>query len=186
MTLADKITSSVKGVTPAGVIQLSHFASSVAFLSQGVPFLQAGQEFIRSKGGDENSYKSSDEVNSLKWSTKSKYVSTTNYFKGLIALRKAHPAFRMTTAAQVKANLKFLPTTNEVIAYTINGAAVKDSAKTILVIHNPNPGPSVVTLPTKSKWSVLVKGAIAGTKTIQTLNTKTITIQGQSTMVLKQ
>ena len=186
MTLADKITSSVKGVTPAGVIQLSHFASSIAFLSQGVPFMQAGQEFIRSKGGDENSYKSSDEVNSLKWSTKSKYVSTTKYFKGLIALRKAHPAFRMTTAAQVKANLKFIPTTNEVIAYTINGAAVKDSAKTILVIHNPNPGPSVVTLLTKSKWSVLVKGSIAGAKTIGTLNTKTITIQGQSTMVLKQ
>jgi pullulanase len=158
----------------------------VAFLSQGIPFMQAGQEFLRSKGGDENSYKSSDEVNSLKWSTKSKYVSTTNYFKGLIALRKAHPAFRMTTAAQVKANLKFLPTTNEVIAYTINGAAVKDSAKTILVIHNPNPGTATLTLPTKSKWSVLVKGAIAGTKTLGTLNTKTITIQGQSTMVLKQ
>jgi pullulanase len=92
----------------------------------------------------------------------------------------------MTTAAQIKANIKFIPTTNEVIAYTINGAAVKDSAKTILVIHNPNPGPSVVTLPTKSKWSVLVKGALAGTKTIETLNSKTITIQGQTTMVLKQ
>jgi hypothetical protein len=92
----------------------------------------------------------------------------------------------MSTTAQVKANLKFLPTTNEVIAYTINGAAVKDSAKTILVIHNPNPGTATLALPTKSKWSVLVKGAIAGTKTIETLNTKTITIQGQSTMVLKQ
>lgn len=92
----------------------------------------------------------------------------------------------MSTAAQVKANLKFLPTTNEVIAYTINGAAMKDSAKTILVIHNPYPGNAVLTLPSKSKWSVIVKGALAGTKTIETLNSKTITVQGQSTMVIKQ
>jgi pullulanase/glycogen debranching enzyme len=186
MTLADKITSSVKGVTPAGVIQLSHFASSVAFLSQGIPFMQAGQEFLRSKGGDENSYKSSDEVNSLKWSTKSKYVSTTKYFQGLIALRKAHPAFRMSTTAQIKANLKFLPTTNEVIAYTINGAAVKDSAKTILVIHNPNPGPASIALPQKGKWSVLVKGSRAGTKAIETLSATKVSVAGQTTMVLTQ
>jgi pullulanase len=186
LALADKITASVKGVTPAGIAQLSHFATSVAFLSQGVPFMQAGQEFLRSKNGDENSYKSSDEVNSLKWSTKSKYVATTKYFQGLIALRKAHPAFRMSTTAQLKANLKFIPTTNDLIAYTLNGAAVKDSAKTILVIHNPNLGTSTLTLPTKSKWSVLVKGAVAGKKAIETLNTKTISIQGQSTMVLTQ
>jgi pullulanase/glycogen debranching enzyme len=186
LALADKITASVKSVTPAGIAQLSHFATSVAFLSQGVPFMQAGQEFLRSKNGDENSYKSSDEVNSLKWSTKSKYVATTKYFQGLIALRKAHPAFRMSTTAQLKANLKFIPTTNDLIAYTLNGAAVKDSAKTILVIHNPNLGTSTLTLPTKSKWSVLVKGAIAGNKAIETLNTKTISIQGQSTMVLTQ
>ena len=186
LALADKITASVKGVTPAGIAQLSHFATSVAFLSQGVPFMQAGQEFLRSKNGDENSYKSSDEVNSLKWSTKSKYVATTKYFQGLIALRKAHPAFRMSTTAQLKANLKFIPTTNDLIAYTLNGAAVKDSAKTILVIHNPNLGTSTLTLPTKSKWSVLVKGAVAGNKAIETLNTKTISIQGQSTMVLTQ
>lgn len=186
LALADKITASVKGVTPAGIAQLSHFATSVAFLSQGVPFMQAGQEFLRSKNGDENSYKSSDEVNSLKWSTKSKYVATTKYFQGLISLRKAHPAFRMSTTAQLKANLKFIPTTNDLIAYTLNGAAVKDSAKTILVIHNPNLGTSTLTLPTKSKWSVLVKGAIAGNKAIETLNTKTISIQGQTTMVLTQ
>ena len=141
---------------------------------------------MRSKNGDENSYKSSDEVNSLKWSAKSKYVATTKYFQGLITLRKAHPAFRMSTTAQLKANLKFIPTTNDLIAYTLNGVAVKDSAKTILVIHNPNLGTSTLTLPTKSKWSVLVKGAVAGNKAIETLNTKTISIQGQSTMVLTQ
>ena len=186
LTLADKISSSVKGVTPAGVIQLSQFASSVALLSQGVPFVQAGQEFVRSKGGDENSYKSSDEVNSLKWSTKNKYASTTKYFQGLIALRKAHPAFRMSTTADLKANLKFIETTNDVIIYTLNGKAVKDSSKLIVVIHNPNPGPTVVTLPNKGKWSILVKGSVAGTKAIEALSTNKVSVQGQTTMVLTQ
>jgi pullulanase len=186
LALADKITSSVKGVSPAGVAQLSHFATSVAFLAQGVPFMQAGQEFLRSKNGDENSYKSSDEVNSLKWSTKARNATTTKYFQGLIALRKAHPAFRMSTASAVKANLKFIPTTNDVIVYTLNGKAVRDSAKLIVVIHNPNPGAASVTLPNKGKWSVLVKGSVAGTKAIQTLSTNKVSVAGQTTMVLTQ
>jgi pullulanase len=186
LALADKITASVKGVSPAGVAQLSHFATSVAFLAQGVPFMQAGQEFLRSKNGDENSYKSSDEVNSLKWSTKARNATTTKYFQGLIALRKAHPAFRMSTAAAVKANLKFISTTNDVIVYTLNGKAVKDPAKLIVVIHNPNPGATSVTLPNKGKWSVLVKGSVAGTKAIQTLSTNKVSVAGQTTMVLTQ
>ncbi len=186
LALADKITASVKGVTPAGVAQLSHFATSVAFLAQGVPFMQAGQEFLRSKNGDENSYKSSDEVNSLKWSTKARNATTTKYFQGLIALRKAHPAFRMSTAAAVKANLKFIPTTNDVIVYTLNGKAVKGPANLIVVIHNPNPGATSVSLPNKGKWSVVVKGSIAGTKAIETLSTNKVSVAGQTTMVLTQ
>ena len=186
LALADKISSSVKGVSPAGIAQLSHFATSVAFLAQGVPFMQAGQEFLRSKNGDENSYKSSDEVNSLKWSTKARNAATTKYFQGLIALRKAHPAFRMSTTAAVKANLKFIPTTNDVIVYTLNGKAVKDSAKLIVVIHNPNPGSTSVALPNKGKWSVLVKGSVAGTKAIETLSANKVSVAGQTTMVLTQ
>ena len=186
LTLADKLTASVKGVTPAGVAQLSQFASSVAFLAQGVPFLQAGQEFVRSKNGNENSYNADDATNSLKWSTKVKYAATTKYYQGLFALRAAHPAFRMSTTAQVKANLKFLKTTNDVIAYTLNGKAVKDKASTIVVIHNPNPGAAIVTLPNKKKWAIVVKGGVAGTKTIESITANKVSVAGQTTMVLTQ
>jgi pullulanase len=186
LSLADKLTASVKGVTPAGVAQLSQFASSVAFLAQGVPFLQAGQEFVRSKNGNENSYNADDATNSLKWSTKAKYAATTKYYQGLFALRAAHPAFRMSTTAQVKANLKFLKTTNDVIAYTLNGKAVKDKASTIVVIHNPNPGAAIVTLPNKKKWAIVVKGGIAGTKTIESITANKVSVAGQTTMVLTQ
>ena len=186
LTLADKLNASVKGISPAGVAQLSQFASSVAFLSQGVPFLQAGQEFLRSKNGNENSYNADDETNSLKWSTKVKYAATTKYYQGLFALRAAHPAFRMSTTAQVKANLKFLTTKNNVIAYSLNGKAVKDNAKTIVVIHNPNPGAEAVTLPNGKKWSIVVKGGVAGTKTIETVTASKVNVAGQTTMVLTQ
>ena len=186
LSLADKLTASVKGVTPAGVAQLSQFASSVAFLAQGVPFLQAGQEFVRSKNGNENSYNADDATNSLKWSTKVKYVATTKYYQGLFALRAAHPAFRMSTTAQVKANLKFLKTTNDVIAYSLNGKAVKDKASTIVVIHNPNPGAAIVTLPNKKKWAIVVKGGVAGTKTIESITANKVSVAGQTTMVLTQ
>mgnify|MGYP000492065423 FL=1 len=186
LSLADKLTASVKGVSPAGVAQLSQFASSVAFLAQGVPFLQAGQEFVRSKNGNENSYNADDATNSLKWSTKVKYAATTKYYQGLFALRAAHPAFRMSTTAQVKANLKFLKTTNDVIAYSLNGKAVKDKASTIVVIHNPNPGAATVTLPNKKKWEIVVKGGVAGTKTIESITAGKVSVAGQTTMVLTQ
>lgn len=186
LTLADKVTASVKGVSPAGIAQVSQFAASVIFLSQGVPFIQAGQEFLRSKAGDENSYKSSDAVNSLKWSTKSKYGATTAYYKGLIALRAAHPALRMSTTAQIKANLKFLNPGNNLIAYTINGKALKDKAATIVVIHNPNPTPAAVTLPNAKKWSVLVKGSVAGNKVLETISSAKVSVAAGTTLVLTQ
>ena len=186
LTLADKITASVKGVTPASLVQLSQFASSVALLSQGVPFIQAGQEFLRSKGGDENSYKSSDAVNSLKWSTKAKYGATVSYFSGLIAFRAAHPALRISSADQVKSNLKFLAAPENVIAYSLNGKAVKDSLSSIVVIHNANPGALKMTLPNSKKWSVFINGAKAGTKVLQSVTGGKLSVAGQSTIVLGQ
>ncbi len=186
LTLADKLTASVKGISPTGIAQLSQFATSVAFLSQGVPFMQAGQEFLRSKNGDDNSYKSDDTTNSLKWGTKLKYSSTVNYYKGLIALRAAHPAFRITTTAEVKANIKFLNGSDTLIAYSINGKAVGDKAKTIVVIHNADTAGATFTLPNSGSWNILAKGSLIGTKTLQVLKSGKVVVPAQSTMVLKQ
>ena len=186
LTLADKIAASVPDSAPAKIAQLSRFSSSIALLAQGLPFIQAGQEFLRSKGGDANSYQSSDAVNSLKWGTKSSNIVTYKYFQGLIALRKAHPAFRMTTAAQVTKNLKILTSPSNVIAYSIAGKAVKDSATSVVVIHNANTTPQVVKLPKGGKWSILVSGDKAGTSVISAGTMVQVTVAAQSTMVLTQ
>ena len=186
MTLVDKITASVKDAKPAEIAQLSRLASSIPFLAQGMPFMQAGQEFLRSKGGDSNSYKSSDLVNSLKWSTQSTHASTVKYFKGLIALRKAHPAFRMETTDQVRKNLKFITSPEGTIAYSINGSAVKDSAATLVVVHNANTTPQTITLPKSGSWSVLVESAIAGTSVIRKITGSSIVVEARSTLVITQ
>ena len=186
MTLVDKITASVKDATPADIAQLSRLASSIAFLSQGMPFMQAGQEFLRSKGGDPNSYKSSDLVNSLKWGTQTTHKATVKYFKGLIALRKAHPAFRMATTELVRKNLKFLTSPEGTIAYLLNGAAVKDSAGTLVVIHNANTTPQTISLPKSGSWSVHVEADRAGTSVLRKISGDSVVVAPRSTLVITQ
>ena len=185
MTLFDKIQSSVKGVTPQESAKLSRLSTSFAFLAQGMPFMQAGQEFLRSKKGDSNSYKSSDDVNSLKWDTKAANITTVNYYKGLIALRKAHPSFRMTTAAQIKSGLKFLPAPDGTIAYSINGTKVGDSASTFVVFHNANTSAQALTLPKSTTYSVIVEKDKAGVNVLRKFKGSSIKVDPRSTIVLK-
>jgi len=112
-------------------------ALSIVLTSQGISFLHAGTEFLRSKKGVENSYNAGDSINAIDWSLKSQNKDVFDYVKGLIALRKAHPAFRMSTAKQIATHLVFKTCMPPgVIAYTINGKAIGDSWNTILVIIN--------------------------------------------------
>ncbi len=187
LTLFDKLKASVKTTDSAKIEALDRLSSSIMILAQGVPFMQAGQEFLRSKNGDSNSYKSDDTVNSLKWNLRTKNVATVSYFKGLIELRKAHPSFRMSSSSQVKKNLVFLKEPNNVIAYHLNGNALKDSWKAIVVAHNPNSAAVTVTLPSKGNWKIVVQGARAGTKVLSTLKaTSSVSVPGQSTLVLEK
>lgn len=187
LTLFDKLTASVSGATPAKIESLDRLSASIAFLAQGVPFMQAGQEFLRSKNGDSNSYKSSDAINSIKWDLRAKNASTVNYYKGIIALRKAHPAFRLATTPLVQKNLTFIKAPTGVIAYSLKGAAVKDSWGSIVVVHNPGASSATVTLPSKGDWKVVVQGAKAGVKVIQTLKSATkVSVPAMSTLVVEK
>jgi pullulanase len=108
-----------------------------------------------------------------------------NYYKGLIALRKAHPAFRMNTPSSIAANLKFLSAPNDVLAYSLNGKAVKDTWSSIVVIANPNSSSQKVTLPSVGNWNVVVQGDNAGVATLTVLkNTKVVTVAANTTLVI--
>jgi len=183
LTLWDKLTAST-ALSVGDRTKVDQMIASVVILAQGVPFQQAGQEFLRSKNGDENSYKSSDLVNSLKWNLASTNVATVNYYAGLYALRAAHPAFRLATTAAVRSTLKFVSQAKGVISYTLNGKAAKDKAGTIFVAHNPNKVNVTVKLPATGTWSVLVNGAKAGTKALAKVKGKTAVVPAYSTLVL--
>src|SRR5262249_40581595 len=93
-TLSDKLTHTNPGQTPAEREAMARLAHAAVFLSQGIPFLHAGEEFLRTKGGVENSYQSPDKVNGLDWTALSRHADTVNWIRGLIALRRGRPEFR--------------------------------------------------------------------------------------------
>jgi pullulanase len=184
-TLFDKLWSVNNQQSLPAVVKQQRQIGALILLAQGTPFIQAGQEFLRSKDGDHNSYNSSDQVNSLKWPERVKHRSTVDYHKGLIALRKAHPAFRMSSPAAISANLKFLNAPDDVLAYSLNGKAVKDKWATIVVISNPNSTSKKVTLPSTGNWNVVVNGDKAGVTTLSVLKkTKVATVAANSTLVV--
>ena len=107
-TLADKLAISLNGGnSPEGWKAYEDFtkeqqdnlraqnklAAAFVFLAQGTPFINGGQEFMRTKKGNENSYNSSDEINQIDLSYKEKFNDVYNVYKGLIALRKSTDAF---------------------------------------------------------------------------------------------
>lgn len=187
MTLFDKLQASMPRATAAERQRVFALSSSIAILAQGLPFIHAGQEFMRTKGGDDNSYQSGDKVNAIKWNQRVTNAGMTSYFKGLVQLRRAHPAFRMSTADEVKANLTFLPASSSVIAYSLNGKAVGDSWSQIVVAHNPNKKAVTIKLPTRGEWKIVVQGQKAGVKTLSTLkNATSVSVPAQSTLVLQR
>ncbi len=185
-TVFDKLTSSVPGATTVTITRMDEMSAVIVYLSEGVPFIQAGQEFLRSKGGNGNSYNANDEVNSIKWSTLPLNIAVNNYYKGLLALRNAHPAFRLSTASAIKTNLSFIPTFDGVIAYSLDGSKSKDSWKKIVVAYNATSTPSKVTLPSGGKWNLVVSGNIAGTKVLSSINAQQVTVPALGSIVLEQ
>lgn len=111
--------------------RMHKLAAVIIFTSQGVPFMQAGQEMCRTKFDVENSYESPDEINMIRWKSKVSEWTTVCYYRGLILLRRSHPEiFCMQTAAEIHESLIFyedlgLPVPDRCIAYRIEGDSEK-------------------------------------------------------------
>jgi pullulanase len=136
-------------------------AQTAVFLSQGVPFMLAGEEIFRDKKGVQNTYKSPDSINLINWANKTRYQTLFEYYKTLIALRKAHPAFRMGDAELIREHLYFLPVQqSNVIAYELTNHANGDDWGNIIVILNGNPGDIRIDIPLGAYTAVLRDGLI--------------------------
>lgn len=146
--------------------KMHRLASAIMMTSQGIPFIHAGQEFMRTKNGVENSYRSDTSINWLDWERANERESDVDFMRKLIRLRRKHPAFRMKTSEQIRKNLVFEGAPVGVIAYTLRNHANGDEAKHIFVIHNTNKHDAIIPFPLKEDWKVgfgeveIIKGKV--------------------------
>ena len=171
-TLFDRIKMSTPDASFADRVKMNNLAAAIVMTSQGVPFIHAGEELLRSKPledgtFDHNSYRSSDEVNNLKWAdlSQAEYQLTNAYYQGLIAFRKAHPALRMTTAEEVAQKITKLGGLDfNVVGFHI-AAGANGEENELIVVFNPTPNASAVKLP-EGEWTIYINGDKAGTQSL--------------------
>ena len=175
-TLFDRLSLVNPDAPRQTLIRQNRLAAAFVFLSQGVPFLQAGEEILRTKPKgrgkfDDNSYRSPDRVNAIRWDTLEcpEYQETLAYYKGLIAFRKAHEGLRQTGREAVQASVFPVETGNpKAVCYR-----VEDRYHSILAIFNADDQPLTMTLP-DGTWDVNIHDGAAGTVPL-------FTAQGQVT-----
>ena len=157
-TLVDKLKLSVQGDHAADeLIPIDKLVHTVLLTAQGIPFIRSGEEIMQDKQGEPNSYKSPDSINRIDWSLKAKNREVFDFIRGLIALRKAHPAFRIPTVEGLQQWLRFMDTGDSgVIAYTLGEYANNDEWKEILVAYNGNRHEVEIGIP-EGEWNVVCR-----------------------------
>ena len=134
LILADKFNKVYEGLDSKGNIRLNKLAHAILFSSQGIPFIHAGNEFLRSKQMVANSYNSPIGINAIDWNLKEEHKELFNYIKGLIKLRNKYDAFTMDHRKDVREKLKFMEDDDNIILYTIKSS----ENEYLLIGHNAN------------------------------------------------
>ena len=187
LCLTDKLKKSMPGASEKELLDVAKLAQTIILTSQGTPFIFSGEEVFRDKKGVHNSYKSPDSINEINWDNKHKYADQFNYYKNLIELRKAHPAFRMTSAADIAKNLKFdnidSAKTPNLISYSLLNNANGDKWKEIKVIFNGADKAQTLNVK-KGNWLVIARdGEINPESTVTYKGGKT-TVAPHSALIL--
>ena len=158
-TLYDKLILSCPEASEEELTRMVMMAGALVLTSQGIPFLHAGTEMARTKLGDHNSYKSTDQTNQIDWNKKYSFLGVYQYYQGLIRLRKNHPAFRMASSKQIREHLIFsdnyLP---GVSSYVLVNHANEDDWRTILIIFNGNSHSIQFPVKEHIKWRMVAYG----------------------------
>ena len=149
-TLWDKLLTTNPEASTEQLLAMNRLGAGIVMISKGTPFFLAGEEMLRSKQGDANSYASSDEINNIDWSVLSPDRAAMNmveYYKALIAMRKANP---FLTGSDVKAEL-------------LDGNAIQvtyfyHNEETAYALINPNDSEINGSLP-EGSWTLLMDGS---------------------------
>ena len=189
LTLWDKLQTTNPNATEEELLAMNKMSAALVLTSQGIPFFQAGEELARTKlnadgSFNHNSYNAPDSVNKFDWTRKEDYNDLFEYYKGLIALRKAHKSFKMNTTSDIQSSLNFLNVTDaNVVAYTLDGNNVNDSWENIAVIFNSNEESVEVELPSDD-WTIVVNGEKAGVESLGTVEGNKVVVPAKASYVL--
>ena len=185
-TLFDRIQLSVPQAPLDARVRMNNLAAAFVITAQGIPFFQAGEEMLRTKpdgkgGLVENSYASPDSVNAIKWDTLNDptVMKTCDYYRGLLAFRKAHPALRLTTREEATAAVTPILLENpHAVAFGIRA----NGDVPMIAVFNAGIHSQAVTLPA-GKWGVCIDADKAGTEVLKTVE-GTVSVEAISAMVL--
>ena len=166
------------------LIRLDELAQTAIFTSQGIPFMLSGEEMLRDKKGVHNSFNSPDEINHLDWNNLKKYPQLFNYYKGLIQMRKNHPAFRLGNAELVRKHLEFLPTQHDcLVAFRLKNHAGGDKWNNIYVVLNGNNTIQSINIP-KGKYTIVANNGVINEGGNGEMEGGEITIDAQTALIL--
>jgi pullulanase len=185
MCLVDKLKESKPAdATNEELVRFDKLAQTVIFTSQGVPFLYAGEELYRNKKGIHNTYQSPDSVNRIDWNSKSVYKDIFDYYKGLIALRKNHSAFRMPTQEMIQQHLKFINLhTPNVVSFLLTDHVNDEIWKDILVIYNGNRKSVTIQIPA-AEWNLICHNGKINLSGLAIINYTNFTVAPSSASIL--
>ena len=196
-TLMDKLITSCGDGDRQALIRSNKLTAAIYMTAQGIPFIHAGEEWLREKLDEsgkhiENSYNASDYVNKIRWNLieKKENAEAIAYYKGLIELRKAHAALRLTTKEDVSANVEYRWITNEVLLFNIKGKGCVpgEVSDGIVIIFNATKSAKTIDLyaagVARGQWEVRVNSEKAGLTRLDTVLDGKVKVEGVSAMVL--
>ena len=183
MCLVDRLRASAGVRNAEETVKLDLLAQTAVLTSQAIPFIFCGEEVMRDKKGVHNSFCSPDEINAIDWSLKDANKPVFDYYAGLIALRKAHPAFHMADAELVRQNVHFAEAPNNVVVYMIDGKAVADS--NFIVILNANRKAISIDVPVNG-YKVIVRDGVVNPEGLGYVADGKAIVPAQSALILQE
>ena len=183
MCLVDRLRASIPGIKDDELARLDKLAQTAVFTSQGIPFIYAGEEVMRDKKGVHNSFQSPDSINAIDWSRKALHADVFAYYKGLIQLRKNHPAFRLGSAELVRRHLEFLPVEGKnLVAWRLKEHAGGDRWEDIVVMLNSRREPARVAVP-QGVYTVVCRDGIINEDGLAKVSGAELVVPAQSALI---
>lgn len=191
LTLFDHLQTARPEAGREELVRMNNLAAAFYMMAEGVPFLQAGEEMLRTKLNDDgsfnsNSYNANDQVNCLKWGDldDEAYRQVFEYYKGLIAFRKAHGALRLGTAQEVSDAVSVVGGLDaNVLAFAVKGGVNGETAEGLYLIFNANETSATVNLP-EGNWNVYINGEKAGVQALASVSDGSVEVEPVSALVL--